>query len=202
MRWFNVLYFEDAIQACLDAIVLFANPTEKNRAHITIQGPYERRQNIESVAEELVGTEVAVVGVNKFFSDTQNTVYLNCGSEAIRRHWHKPDYPFNPHITLYDGPSREFAQSLVNELKSQKLYFRALIGGVKSLSSVPGQSSFEPLLGLNFEIIRVVTGEHFMTQTIATAEPWQRLMYIQRLFTHLTWQMSETHTVGGVKHSN
>ena len=104
-RMFHVLYVPDGLIAdCIDAIRVLAHPSEKHRAHITVRGPYQRASNrLDSVNRSIESSEINIDGSGNFFESGQNTVYLRCRSPNLESVWYKPDYGFNPHITLYDG---------------------------------------------------------------------------------------------------
>ena len=76
-----------------------------------------------------------------FFGDEQNTVFIQCQSDRLREVWKKQDFEFNPHITLYDGSSRQFAVALLDRLKSVRIEFRFLIDELRPLESFKGQAS-------------------------------------------------------------
>jgi len=188
MRWFNVVHFENReIQACLDAIILLANPDEKLAAHITLQGPFKNITDAEKIGEVLKGIKISVLGVSKFFDENQNTVFLECGSDYLRKYWKKPHFKYRPHITLYDGPSREFAEKLFSRLKSHKLFFTLSAGKVTPLSSVSGQKSFDLWFGIDTKEVSRIAGEPADVYQAKSFPEWKRLMIIDRCCNHLTW---------------
>ena len=141
-RVFYVVYFnEQRLQAALDAMRFIANPREKSPAHITVRGPYAQLYNLQRQQRRIFGTEVVADGVSAFFNESQNTVFIQCQSEKLREVWNKPDYEFNPHITLYDGSSREFAVNLLDKLLEVSIRFKFLVDELQPLESFKGQSS-------------------------------------------------------------
>ena len=129
-RMFHVLYVPDGLIAgCLDAIRVLANPAEKHRAHITVRGPYRHgRPRVDTINRLIESSEIKIHGSGNFFAFGQNTVFLQCRSPRLRAVWDKPDYDFNPHITLYDGSSREFASRLW-EIVSSRSYEISFVAG-------------------------------------------------------------------------
>src|SRR5437588_595976 len=129
MRVFYVVYISDeTLRKCIDGIRLLSNPFEKESAHITLRGPYRQRYNVDHLSSIVRGTTVLISGVGSFFEAKQNTVFFSCESSHLRAVWHKPNYPdYNPHITLYDGESRRFANELAKAIGKYKydLCFRA-----------------------------------------------------------------------------
>jgi hypothetical protein len=117
-RYFYVVYCADpAQQFCLDVIRFLADPAAKGFAHITVRGPYLSQPSMKLPLLATEGEEVQVTGLGDFFSTGQNTVYLKCTSPALLQRWYKPDYGYQPHITLYDGSDLLFAQQLRDVLK-------------------------------------------------------------------------------------
>ncbi len=113
MRTFNVLYVSDnVIRTCLNTILIVCDPSEKTPVHITVGGPNRPRPRPKRYGDSIRRLPVSVLGVGNFFGPNQNTVFLRCGSEYMKKIWDKPDFEFNPHITLYDGDSRDFALKL------------------------------------------------------------------------------------------
>ena len=139
-RIFYVVYLDNAqMQAALDTIRFIANPAEKTRAHITVRGPYTRPVDIAALGRELSGTEVMADGIDSFLREDQNTVFIRCRSEPLREVWQKKDFGFNPHITIYDGPSREFALKLLERLSILPNRFYFVVGQMTRLVTHKGQ---------------------------------------------------------------
>ena len=141
-RVFYVVYFNDQrLQAALDAMRFIANPREKTPAHMTVRGPYAQLYNLHRQQRTIYGTEVFAKGVSAFLCEGQNTVFIHCQSEKLREVWKKQDFEFNPHITLYDGSSRQFAAALLDKLDDIGIQFRFLIDELRPLETFKGQSS-------------------------------------------------------------
>ena len=90
MRRFIVIYPQnDEVRACLDALILFANPREKDSAHITIRGPITGRSRVDltKISEAIAGARISIIGAGAFFEGKQNTVLLQCGADVLRRFW-------------------------------------------------------------------------------------------------------------------
>lgn len=132
MAWFYGLYLNDErLEAALELIRFVGEPDYLRRPHITVRGPYERKQ--DALLEKLGYSPkyVFVRGVAAFFFENQNTVLLECDLPEKDRVWRKPNFPDGkPHITLYDGRSRNLALSLRLSLKQCKWQFRTPVGGL------------------------------------------------------------------------
>lgn len=188
VRWFHILYFDDVgVQETLDAIVLLANPREKRRAHITLRGPYKSQDEAENVRVDIRGADISICGVGNFFEYGQNTIFLNSDSEHIRANWWKPKYGYNPHITLYDGDSREFAEDLYSRIKISRPFMKFSAGYSEIIRSVSGQKDFSLWFDVNLNTVRSVSNDDFNIESIANMPAWQRLMLIDRLCVKLKW---------------
>ena len=139
-RIFYVIYIDDEpIQSRLDAMRFLANTEEKAQAHITVRGPYTQKQNVSRLNREVAGTKIVAKGIGTFFNSKQNTVFIRCYADSLRRIWQKSDFGFNPHITIYDGPSREFAGALVDHLSRVQIQFSFLVDKLFPMTSHKGQ---------------------------------------------------------------
>ena len=190
-RTFHVLYLPDGLMAsCIDAIRAFANPAEKSRAHITVGGPYGgKRKDVSGSSRIVEGSEINIDGPGNFFDSGQNTVYLRCRSPKLEDVWDKYDYGFNPHITLYDGSSREFSKRLW-EIVSGRTYKLSFIAGpLKPLkSSQPRQGGMELQADLDVRLVRAVTGLDMNSDkvTVESLGQDERLRVIDKLCDYLS----------------
>ncbi len=144
----------------------------------------------ENLPLSLIGTEVSVVGVGNFFESGQNTVFLRCGSEFLKKHWSKKDFGFNPHITIYDGPSREFAEKLYSSLNQTRMFFSLEIGAVRTRKSISGQKEMGLWFGIDKDLLRKVADEELTVDVVRTLPDWKRISLINRLASHLTWMVN------------
>ena len=135
-----------------------ADPAERDFAHITIRGPYKQRYNLCNLNKMVQGAEVMADGVGSFLSKKQNTVFIRCRSQILRNVWMKPDYGFNPHITIYDGPSREFADRVLGVLGDMSLRFRFVVGDLAPLVSHGQQYAMDLGQSLNRELLGTWSG--------------------------------------------
>jgi hypothetical protein len=192
MRWFTVIYIDDlSIRKCLDSIIFLANPEEKESAHVTIRGPYEEPGHTKEFERAIRGKMISVMGAGCFFEGKQSTVFLHCGSDFLRRVWDKPKTAFAPHITLYDGQSRLFADQLLWTIKQHKFYFRIRAGEVARIKSIKGQRSLSLAMAVDLNCLNEQTGAHLTLEGVRRAPDWQRLMWIDRVCSHLSWLVRE-----------
>ena len=158
-RFFYVVYFDDTyLQAILDIMRLVANPEEKTLAHITVRGPYSQRYNVEALGRQICGTKVLAEGIGAFLNEGQNTIFIKCSSEELRRVWKKKDFGFNPHITIYDGQSRTLAEKIFRRLSHLDIHFKFSVSTLNSLETHKGQQSFMLRHAIRREVVEQVAG--------------------------------------------
>lgn len=138
---FFVLYLPDPEWQCrLDVIRLLCDPEVQGAAHLTVRGPYTSRPKENREWRKVRQIRVSVVGVDVFLGPNQSTVFLACESPDLRVLWWKKDYADGrPHITLYDGRSRDFALKVVDTLKRYEWRFDFLADQLHEFRSSQGQ---------------------------------------------------------------
>lgn len=181
-RVFYVIYIGDErIQSLLDAMRFLGNTEEKTPAHITVRGPYTQRQNIRKLNRKVAGTKIVAEGIGTFFNSRQNTVFIKCHADSLRRVWQKSDFGFNPHITLYDGPSREFAEALVDRLNRVEIQFSFLVDKLLPLTSYKGQFAIWLEECVDYNVIVNACGNQFLGPDVRLLPDKDRLSLIGSL---------------------
>ncbi len=190
MRVFYVIYIEDeVIRACLNAIRILCNPRVKTSAHLTVRGPYKtkiKRQRLDVLNELVHNSRIIVYGVDKFFEPNQNTVFLQCASPELPLVWKKRDYGYNPHITLYDGDSRTFAENLLRILCSFRFNFSFTADKLSPLVMKKGQLNFFSPIETNASVISSIIGRQFDVRLIDSMSVVERLNLIRKICCHLS----------------
>ena len=187
-RVFYVIYPDDYYrQQILDAICYLADPTEKTRAHVTLRGPYAQRYGVSTASRAVEGSDVMVTGVDAFLGPSQNTVFFSVLAPALEKVWHKPDYPNGrPHLTIYDGKSRTFAERLRLKLQEiePKFWFRA--SPLEPLITTKGQGSLELRAAYNPELVGRLTGRIVPTDQVPELPAAERIELIAKLCSELS----------------
>lgn len=182
MRLFYVLYPEEpALRFALDAIRFLANPYEKERAHLTVRGPCSRHyrdQTLRRLNEKITSSDIAISGVDRFFAERQHTVFLSCDGPNLKKVWLKPDYGYHPHITLYDGDSRDFGAALLAILQARQpeLGFRA--GELVPLVTYKGQTNLTLQTSIDFARLSALAGRPLSPSTVRVMTADERLALI------------------------
>lgn len=158
---FYVLYIDNEIGKCIDAIRFIASPKEKHASHITVRGPYKRRISVKKINSKLKGNTIRILGVGSFFSTVkkQNTVYFTCDGTKLRDVWEKKGFGYEPHITIYDGDDFDFAEELYRLMKQFYFDLTFFSDQLAILSTFPGQTSFESKLFLKEPFISKILKE-------------------------------------------
>jgi 2'-5' RNA ligase len=183
-RIFYVLYVPDPVLGTLlDSIRLICNPQEKLKSHVTVRGPYSKRLGgLKELNQRIRGQSVYVTGTGSFESARQNTVFLHCYAEFLEQIWKKPDYSeYNPHMTLYDGASREFADALKRILREYDLRFSFEVSGLEAISSSRGQASADAWMSLNESLCYNLFRRKLFRDNVTAMGEHQRLMLVDKL---------------------
>jgi hypothetical protein len=193
MKIFYVLHIrEKALADCIDAIRFICNPGEKQRAHMTVRGPYQRRINVTAISRRIVGDTISIDGVGNFFDAGQNTVFFHCSAPELKNVWSKPHYPFNPHITLYDSSSREFAKKLYAVIGKYNYSLSFQADELEAIESRKGQDSLSLALAFNSKLVSRLGGERVAPNAIPTFSDEHKLMLVERLCEHLSAQSGKS----------
>jgi hypothetical protein len=186
-RVFYVFYSRDQHdQSVLDAICYLADPTEKNRAHVTVRGPYTQKRGVPAVSRAIDGSEIVVTGVDAFLEPGQNTVFFAVSAPRLAPVWHKPDFPDSkPHLTIYDGNSREFAVMLRSRLQQVNPRFRFRATPLTPLVTRKGQGSFELRAAFDEHLVKTVTGTNVTADAVSNLPAEERIDLIAKLCSRL-----------------
>lgn len=202
MRYFGVVNITDKnARTFIDGIRLLCASKVKHKAHITLQGPKDREDEIKFQSIRRNEQIVKVNGVGNFFLYGQNTVYLRCNldnGEQIKSMIDKPDYGNeNPHITLYDGNDRVFAEKLYNLTQKYEIQFQIIVSesnyniskdsDLGIISSSKEYISFEP--AFYDHLSYYIGGTTINADIIENLSEKQRLEYIENLlYLFKDWQ--------------
>ncbi len=181
LRFFYVVRINDAqTQNALNAMRFAAAPDAKRTAHITVRGPCARPLPAEKIAQLTAAVRnapVAVNGAGVFFRRRQNTVFLQCDSPAFPAIWKKPGREYIPHITIYDGSSREKAEDIIAVLQNANISFARPAGEVSEMPSPPDPRASELREALCEKTLSAAAGKKTTAEDIPPL-PWQQRLQI------------------------
>ena len=186
MRVFYAVYIQDDFwRRWMDVIRFLCNPNEKHSAHVTLRGPYKQRYALKAMSEAIEGKVIDVQHVGAFWGISQNTVFLRCDSPYMEKVWYKPHVGYHPHLTLYDGGLRGFADVLYTILRQHDVRFAFHASKLYPLVSSQGQSGFN--LATQFEASEVaeVLGEEVSVHRIHSLDEERRLEMVSQVCNHL-----------------
>ena len=187
-KFFFVIYLHnDTIKAVLDGMRLIADPLQRNFSHITIKGPYRNIQKKRLIQDSklIQGKEIKVLGAGNFFVDNQNTVFLKCEEkQELYNIWkakeEKTYKEFHPHITIYDGDDRLFAENLFDTINSHKINFSFVVDKLELYSSADKAKLFN-LRQQDYSILSKIAGVNINQDTIDKLSDNQRIIMIDKL---------------------
>ncbi len=193
MAYFGVCFINDMhTRMLLNAAIMICDPDEKLPAHITVSGPHESEPKYLPDLPSVEGQKVSVLGLGRFRSDRQATVFLHCGFPSIREVWRKKHFGFNPHITLYDGGDFIFSDKLFNKLIKERLFFNFTSSDVRIRQSIKGQKRLELALEMDFNYIKKTTGIDVSLSKIKKLNEIQRISYTTKLLRNLAERARES----------
>lgn len=122
-----VLYLEDtAVGPALELLRRVCQPKSKSLPHITVRYPVHLLEGSDlSVYENTSIDDLHIAGPGSFNLEDGDVpeairnpiIFLRCESRLLEALSYKPDFPDSVfHITVYDGPSREFAARVLSVL--------------------------------------------------------------------------------------
>jgi len=177
---------EGRFRTCLDGIRLLAEPNTRFPAHLTVRGPYDIPLDISPYGEKVKGAVARVVDIGEFFTDAQNTVFFHCSCPALLSVWDKPDYAtYNPHITLYNGESRHFAESICRVVERYPIRYTFEVSGLDPLVSVKGVKGSLLRDRFDSKSLEQIIGERIDLEGIEAMSESSRLDWIDRIARHM-----------------
>jgi hypothetical protein len=184
--YFYIISIQDNfIRAYLDLLRFIANPNEKRTSHITVRGPYKKKINLLQKSADILGKNVTITGAGCFFSKKQNTVYLNCESDAIRKVWLKKSLNYNPHLTIYDGNNRSFAESILTSLTANQYRITFTSTDLIPLRICKGQTDADLLISVDINLLGRLLKTDIDLDTIKTMTEHNRINVFSELSSFL-----------------
>jgi 2'-5' RNA ligase len=189
-KYFFVIYLHDeTIRSILDLMRIVADNRQRNFAHITVKGPYQNRlqKKLDDDNETIKGKEIKVLGVGNFFSDNQNTVFFKCEDrKELYSIWktkeEKTYKDFHPHITIYDGDNKQFANELFDTINSHNIHFSFIVDKLELYSSADKDKLFNLReVQENYRLLTEIADIKIAPYNIDKLTSKQRIQIIDRL---------------------
>ncbi len=187
-RFFFVIYLHnETVKRILDAMRLIADPMQRNFSHITVKGPYSTKQKKRLFEDNklIQGKEIKVNGVGNFFTESQNTVFLNCeDKQELTTIWkskeEKTYREFHPHITIYDGDNKLFARKLFDTINAHNINFSFIVDRLDLYSSADKMKLFN-LSQIDYSLISKIAGFNIQHDNIDKLSDNQKISIINKL---------------------
>ena len=101
----------------------------RSNIHITVRGPNKNKftdEVIHNLYRKIEDDSIIIQSAGRFDNEDYQVVYVKVSSPNLHKIWRKPDYPkeeygINPHITLYVGSDREYANCIYDFLKKENI---------------------------------------------------------------------------------
>lgn len=183
MFFVSVRFSDEKVARLFDLARIIAQPDYARPIHITLRGPYAHKKDI---SPSIIGKDVGKILIRRpgyFFNGSQNTVYLGIDIFGISDFWRKPDYPDGePHLSLYDGNSREFAWGVFRVIKKYPWKLSLNSTPMRVLESkqrleTEYLTEYESLSGT----LNLAFGEVFSAEQIKKFSGLDRLVLLDRL---------------------
>jgi len=192
-KFFFVIYLHnETIKTILDGMRLIADPLQRNFSHITVKGPYRniQKKRLNEDSKLIRGKEITVLGAGNFFVDNQNTVFLRCEEkQELYEIWktkeEKTYKEFHPHITIYDGHDRIFANKLYETINAHKINFSFVVDKLELYSSADRMKLFNLKAQVEYPVLSKLTGVTITEENIDLLTTSQRIQIIDNLCTVL-----------------
>jgi 2'-5' RNA ligase len=195
---FYVLYTKNKIiEGLLNAIKILSDESQRTSAHITVRGPYSKKlpqSQVDNFSKNIANTLLHFSKVGNFFDYGQNTVFFKCDdNKSLRKIWKKKGYKdFKPHITLYDGTDKKFAEKLFDKLQQDFKPFNFEVDKLSYLESKPNDGDEMAFYlnrlkqeSFNFEQFKDVLNIDINEEEIKIIDEKNKLDYISKFNTRL-----------------
>ena len=145
---------EQATDSLIVALKALATGRDHWRgASLTVRGPCEREptpQEMSEFEQKLDSAPLLIGGVGRFSNFDEEVVYLNVSCDNLPKIWDKLDYPTEgngmyPHITIYRGQDRQWAEQLKLFLLEEKIKILCKnyrLAPYRALAAKPGRLPF------------------------------------------------------------
>jgi hypothetical protein len=183
MAIFYGLYVEDErLAAALDLMRFLAEPKFVRRAHITVRGPYDQRQ--DHLRGNLKKYTIAFLDIDSFIkvNSKQNTVFLKCEIPTIEEVWHKPDYTgaIRPHVTIYDGLDRSQAYAFLHCCQRYSWNFLTTSGAIVEIKPKSQAAAIEEF-DVHQNVYDEILGRRIDYRSIQEKHWRERLPYFEEV---------------------
>jgi len=178
------------IASILNFVKLLCAPNSKTEMHLSVRGPYSsplKPRKVSEYNEQIKNSEIKIIDIGNFFSNEQNTVFLKCDGQALKRIWKKTTYTheYNPHLTLYDGKNKDFAHELYTLLSKRYINLSFSCSELIIYDTSKKNTSLMLGLAINNDIIKEIVGASLDMLYINNMEDFEKYKMIDTCFEYL-----------------
>jgi hypothetical protein len=186
-RFYGVYLKSEAISTVLDLVRFLGEPNAIRLSHITLRGPYASKMRATALTkfnnDPRYDWSIEMIEPITFLSPKQSTVAISVDLLSLNGLLRKPDFPDGvPHITLYDGRDRAFAEALFELLRQYDWQRLMRVGKLREVAR--GDKLDQVLVPLfkNFDwLFRKLVGPSELVGVMHTIRPSERLTLIGEL---------------------
>ncbi len=184
MYFVGITIGDEHVSQLFDLARIVLEPEFARRSHITLRGPYKRKQDIARSLFEKSVQSVTLSRPSTFFNERQNTVYLRAEIPGIADYWYKPDYPDGiPHLSVYDGPDRTLAWQALTALRKFPWKITFPSSPLKLIDSKERLVTRYILDYFRFDsTLREISEKPYTMEQIKRMHPGQRIHLLERIF--------------------
>lgn len=188
MRYFYGIHLQSSsLSSAFDVIRYLSEPDSIRFSHITLRGPYVRPLP-QSVIRELNESRarqwrVRLDGAGGFIQGNQNTVIIKVDLMDLSDLFYKPDFADGtPHITLYDGTDRSYANALLRMLYRFDFQEHVCVSPLKKISPKAPLSGSFSLLYQDFSVAyEKFLGAQPNSDFVTSLSNEQKFSYIEKI---------------------
>jgi len=184
------------LSSILNFVKYLCAPNSKTEIHLSLQGPFKSPHDpgrIQKLNDIIRNASIKVDGFGNFFPYNQNTVYLRCNSNAIKKVWKKDGYSYMPHLTLYDGNDSDFANELYESLKKLDIDISFRASNLIVYDTEELHPSTLLRLGINNETINSIIGSDWRTIDPTSYSTSEKLDLIKKCFFAINDEVEQVH---------
>lgn len=211
MATIYVLYINgNIVGQCLELIRKVCEPKSTSKPHVTVRGPIRIKDHDLPDIEQVKISHIDLLGPGYFFSEEnqepiQNTVFIMCDYGKLGKLYYKPEYMGSPpHVTLYDGDSREFAKKLLEKIKSYNWHIRITLDkhnkkqALTKIQLKRKTSKQKKLDNIEYttnqqNLFKIITNKQIDDNYIINLNDEERLQIVDKIYNYLTLETNTQH---------
>lgn len=201
MPYFYGVYLQNTkLSTGLDLIRFLSEPDSIRFSHVTLRGPYEAKLSriwlLKINERGKYDWRISLAKPSKFFVGSQSTVVIRAHLGNLQGLVHKPAFPEGvPHLTVYDGSDRRFADAVFRMLELYDWNQAAEVTPLRLiLKKQKVDETFERFWTAFYDLFQKIVGDPAKIRYMKEVSADRRLNYIHEVLVYL--RASEQITAG------